>query len=43
MRMRLSPSAMDALFVIAEKWRLPIEKVGELLGGIDHLTRQKMR
>src|SRR6266581_6727775 len=42
-RMRLSASAMDDLFVIAEKWRLPIEKVGELLGGVEHLPLQKMK
>jgi hypothetical protein len=34
---------MDELFVIAEKWRLPTEKVGELLGGVEHLPLQKMK
>lgn len=42
-RERLSQSALDGLFAIADKWRLPIEKVGELLGGVPRSTLYKMK
>ena len=42
-RERLSQSAMDGLFAIADKWQLPIERVGELLGGIPRSTLYKMK
>jgi len=42
-RKRLSQPAVDGLFAIAEKWRLPIEKVGELLGGVPRSTLYKMK
>src|SRR4051794_5508855 len=42
-RERLSQPALDGLFAIAEKWRLPIEKVGELLGGVPRSTLYKMK
>lgn len=42
-RERLSQSAMDGLFAIAEKWKLPIDKVGELLGGVPRSTLYKMK
>lgn len=42
-RERLSQSAMDGLFAIVDKWHLPIEKVGELLGGVPRSTLYKMK
>jgi uncharacterized protein (DUF2384 family) len=42
-RERLSQSALDGLFAIADKWQLPIEKVGELLGGIPRSTLYRMK
>ena len=42
-RERLSQSAVDCLFAIAEKWQLPIERAGELLGGIPRSTLYKMK
>jgi uncharacterized protein (DUF2384 family) len=42
-RERLSQSAMDSLFAIADKWQLPIERVGELLGGIPRSSLYKMK
>ena len=33
-REHLSQPAIDGLFGIAERWHLPIEMVGELLGGV---------
>src|SRR5579871_5174170 len=42
-RERLSQSAMDGLFAIADKWQLQMEKVGELLGGIPRSTLYKMK
>ena len=42
-RERLSQSAMDGLFAITDKWQLPFEKVGELLGGIPRSTLYKMK
>lgn len=42
-RERLSQSAMDGLFAIAESWRLPAERVRDLLGGIPRSTLYKMK
>lgn len=42
-RERLTPSAVDGLFAIVDKWQLPVEKVGELLGGIPRSTLYKMK
>jgi uncharacterized protein (DUF2384 family) len=42
-RERLSQSAIDGLFTIVEKWQLPTERVGELLGGIPRSTLYKMK
>ena len=42
-RERLSQSAMDGLFTIADKWQLPVEKVGDLLGGIPRSTLYKLK
>src|ERR1700685_3398101 len=37
-RERLSQSAMDGLFAIVDKWQLPMERVGDLLGGMPRST-----
>lgn len=42
-RERLSQSAADGLFSIAEKWRVPLETVGQLLGGIPRSSVYKLR
>ena len=42
-RERLSQSAIDGLFAIADKWHLPAEKAGELLGGVPRSTLYKMK
>jgi len=42
-RERLSQSAADGLFAIADKWQIPAEKVGELLGGIPRSTLYKIK
>lgn len=42
-RERLSQSAVDGFFAIAEKWRLSQEKIGELLGGVPRSTLYKLR
>ena len=42
-RERLSQSAMDGLFAIADKWQLPVEKVGDLLGGVPRSTLYKLK
>jgi hypothetical protein len=42
-RKRLSQPALDGLFAIADKWKLPLEKVGELLGGVPRSTLYKMK
>jgi len=42
-RERLSQSAVDGLFAISEKWLLPLEMVGELLGGVPRSTLYKLR
>jgi uncharacterized protein (DUF2384 family) len=42
-RERLSQSAADGLFGIAEKWRISLETVGQLLGGIPRSSVYKLR
>ena len=43
-RERLSQSAVDGLFAIAvDHWKLPLEKVGELLGGVSRSSLYKMK
>jgi uncharacterized protein (DUF2384 family) len=42
-RERLSQSAMDGLLAIAAKWKLPAEKVGDLLGGIPRSTLYRLK
>ena len=42
-RERLSQSAVEGLFRIAEKWRVSPETVGELLGGVPRSSVYKLR
>ncbi len=42
-RERLSQSAIDGLFSIAEQWHVPIEKIGELLGGVPRSSLYKLK
>src|SRR5580658_9800976 len=42
-RERLSQSAIDGFFAIMDKWRLPIERAGELLGGVPRSTLYKLK
>ena len=42
-RERLSQSAVDGLFRIAEKWRISPETVGELLGGVPRSSVYKLK
>ena len=42
-RERLSQSAVDGLFAIAEKWRISLETVGQLLGGIPRSSVYKLK
>jgi uncharacterized protein (DUF2384 family) len=42
-RERLSQSAVDGLFRIAEEWRVPLETVGQLLGGIPRSSVYKLK
>ncbi|HEY2859129.1 MAG TPA: MbcA/ParS/Xre antitoxin family protein [Terracidiphilus sp.] len=42
-RERLSQPALDGLLAIADKWRLPVDKIGELLGGVPRSTLYKMK
>jgi Protein of unknown function (DUF2384) len=42
-RERLSQSAIDGFFAIMDKWQIPIERAGELLGGIPRSTVYKLR
>ena len=42
-RERLSQSAIDGFFAIVDKWRLPIERAGELLGGMPRSTLYKLK
>src|SRR6185312_1291131 len=42
-RERLSQSAVDGFFAITDKWELPIEKAGELLGGMPRSSVYKLK
>ena len=42
-RERLSHSAIDGFFAIMERWRLPIERAGDLLGGMPRSSVYKLR
>jgi uncharacterized protein (DUF2384 family) len=42
-RERLSQSAIDGFFAIIDKWQLPLERAGELLGGVPRSTVYKLK
>ena len=42
-RERLSQSAADGFFAIVDRWQLPMEAAGELLGGIPRSTLYKLK
>jgi hypothetical protein len=42
-RERLSQSAVDGFFAIMDKWQIPIERAGDLLGGVPRSTVYKLR
>ncbi len=42
-RERLSQSAVDGFFAIMEKWRVPMETAGDLLGGMPRSSVYKLR
>jgi uncharacterized protein (DUF2384 family) len=42
-RERLSQSAVDGFFAIVERWRVPIEKAGDLLGGMPRSSVYKLK
>ena len=42
-RERLSKSAVEGLFAIAERWELSIEQIGTLLGGMPKSTVYKIK
>lgn len=42
-RERLSQSAIDGFFAIVDKWQVPIERAGDLLGGMPRSTVYKLR
>src|ERR1700683_4886754 len=42
-RERLSQSALDGFFAIMDKWNIPIERSGELLGGMPRSTVYKLK
>jgi uncharacterized protein (DUF2384 family) len=42
-RERLSQSAIDGFFAIMDKWEIPIERAGDLLGGMPRSTVYKLR
>jgi hypothetical protein len=42
-RERLSQSAVDGFFAIMEKWQVPIEKAGDLLGGMPRSSVYKLK
>lgn len=42
-RERLSQSAVDGFFAIMDKWEIPIERAGELLGGMPRSTVYKLK
>jgi hypothetical protein len=39
----LSQSAIDGFFAIIGKWQIPIERAGELLGGMPRSTVYKLK
>lgn len=42
-RERLSQSAVDGFFAIMDKWQIPVERAGELLGGMPRSTVYKLK
>lgn len=42
-RERLSQSAIDGFFAIIDKWQVPIEKAGEVLGGMPRSSVYKLK
>ena len=42
-RERLSQSAIDGFFAIMDKWHLPIDRAGDLLGGVPRSTLYKLK
>ena len=42
-RERLSQSAIDGLFAIVHKWGIPVEKAGDLLGGMPRSSVYKLK
>src|SRR5215472_4111217 len=42
-RERLSQSAVDGFFVIVDKWRIPMDRASELLGGMPRSTVYKLK
>jgi uncharacterized protein (DUF2384 family) len=42
-RERLSHSAIDGFFAIMDRWQIPIERAGELLGGMPRSTVYKLK
>ncbi len=42
-RERLSQSAVDGFFAIMDKWQVPIEKAGDLLGGMPRSSVYKLK
>ncbi len=42
-RERLSQSAVDGLFSIIAKWQVPVERAGDLLGGVPRSTVYKWK
>jgi uncharacterized protein (DUF2384 family) len=42
-RERLSQSAINGFFAIMDKWRVPIERAGDLLGGMPRSTVYKLK
>jgi uncharacterized protein (DUF2384 family) len=42
-RERLSQSAIEGFFAIIDKWQLPLERAGDLLGGVPRSTVYKLK
>lgn len=42
-RERLSQSAVEGFFAITDKWRVPVEKAGDLLGGMARSSVYKLK
>ena len=42
-RERLSQPAIDGFFTILDKWQVPVEKAGELLGGVPRSTVYRLK